>query len=87
MNITTTQECQERPDVKRKSMREGELLARCQGVRTCARCVNDEGRCILKTYNYCNTLIKEKNKHEDQPDICMYVRMNVDISELTKLEG
>jgi len=49
-------------------MTEGELLARCQGVRTCARCVNDEGRCILKTYNYCNTLIKEKNKHEDQPD-------------------
>jgi len=46
----------------------GGLLARCQGVRTCARCVNDEGRCILKTYNYCNTLIKEKNKHEDQPD-------------------
>ncbi|OIC18861.1 hypothetical protein A7M48_19805 [Acinetobacter baumannii] len=65
-------------------MREGELLARCQGVRTCARCVNDEGRCILKTYNYCNTLIKEKNKHEDQPDNSLNIFLEEEVERIIK---
>jgi len=46
----------------------GGVACEMPGSAACARCVNDDGKCILKTYNYCNTLIKEKNKHEDQPD-------------------